>query len=176
MTTLDPNNEYFTMINTFDYEECQQSHAGVATHQSRSGDRAAADQHDLQPVFPVLGAAALFKSNIGGAGAAPVAAYPAAHPRDGLRDSDAGQLRNKQEDGEVAGTVLAVPAADDEPPPPIIGERRREHLLPELPGTGAVMHHAGKLGLEQKMNKDECGPTMRPHPELHSPQSTSAGY
>ncbi len=150
------NNDGCAIARSLRYEECQRSHAGTATRQSRSADRAAADQHDLQSVFPVLGAAALFNSNIGRAGAAPRAAYPAPHPRDGLRDSDAGQLRNKQKNGEVAGTVLAAPAADDEPPLPIIGERRREHLLPELPSVGAVMHHAGKLGLEQIMNKDQC--------------------
>jgi len=68
------NNDGCAIARSAPYEECQRSHAGTETRQSRSADRAAADQHDLQPVFPVLGTTALFNSNIGRAGAAPVAA------------------------------------------------------------------------------------------------------
>lgn len=128
----------------------------MATWLTWSVGHTAADQHDLQPVISVLGTATFLDANIGGAAAASVASYSAPHSRDGLRDSGARQLWAEQGNGEVAGTVLATPAANNEPPPPVVDERSREHLFPKLLGTEPVVHHAGMLELEQIMNKDGC--------------------
>lgn len=115
-----------------------------------------AAQHHLEPAAPLRAeavkgftgkasgirpeAAALLDADVAGRRPAALAADPAAHPRHGLRHGDAGMLGEEQGDGEVARAVLALAAADHEALRPVVRERRREHLVAELPGAEAVRH------------------------------------